>query len=239
VTESLRILDVDRLNCRLIAHDWAFDRDIDGKIDRWWREQTARNPRLYDGVILLASRVEARLDQAGGKVLEVDFFEARFSRYYAWRTFGSVDRSVFNCFAMPAVRSADGAFLLGEMAEGHSNEGQVYFPCGTPDREDVRGDSVDLLGSLVRELAEETGIRIVGDVAPSWRIVFAGQQIACVKIIDLPWPAQALQDAVQRHIRAERAPELAKAHMFSRRADLAHPRLLRFVAAFLERELTQ
>ncbi len=47
------------------------------------------------------------------------------------------DAGVFNVFAAAALRAADGAYLLGEMAPSTAAAGQLYFPCGTPDPEDI------------------------------------------------------------------------------------------------------
>lgn len=238
MTGDARVLRVDRLACRVVAHDWAFDRDVRGDIAAHWREQTKVNPTLFDGRVLLASRVETNFDAAGLTALEADFFETGFSRFLAWRDFGFPDRDVYNCFSMPALRSADGAFLLGEMGPGHSCAGQLYFPCGTPDRADICGETVDLGGSIVRELVEETGIRITSRMfAQTWRIVFEGQRVACMNIIDWPEPAQALLARVERHIAAETKPELAGAHMVRSRGELSDPRIPAFMAAFLAREL--
>jgi 8-oxo-dGTP pyrophosphatase MutT (NUDIX family) len=235
VTLGLRIWDADRLDCRVVEHRWPFDADESGAIAEHWAERTRVNPSLYDGVVLLARRADAKVDDTGDRVLDVEFFEARFSRFLAWRDFGWVDESVFNVFAMPALRTSDGAFLLGEMAPGHSYAGRIYFPCGTPDREDVVGDAVDLDGSLVRELAEEAGIAVAReDLAPSWRIVFAGQQVACMKIIDWPETAAEVRSRAEAFIASEPTPELSGVHLISRRAELADPRISAFVAGFLE-----
>ncbi|MGA8170586.1 MAG: NUDIX hydrolase [Methylocystis sp.] len=238
MTEGALILRVDRLACRLAPRHWEFDRDAGGEIAAHWRDRTKINPSLYDGRVLLASRVETRVDADNLTVLEVDFFETRFSRFLAWRDFGFPDREVYNCFSMPALRSIDGGFLLGEMGAGHSSAGQLYFPCGTPDLSDIVGETVDLGGSIVRELAEETGVSITRRMfAPDWRIVFDGQRVACVNIVDWPEPAHLLLARVERHIAAEEKPELAGARVVLRREELADRRIPGFMAAFLEREL--
>lgn len=229
------IVQVDRLDGVLEAHDWDFAKRRADDIDAHWRKRTQLNPALYDGRVLLARRREHRLDLDGRSLMSIGFFEAQFSRFLAWRDFDFPDVSVYNCFGMAAVRSADGAYLLGEMNSRHSSPGAVYFPCGTPDRMDVRGAVVDLEGSVVRELAEETGVSPEGGgLEPGWTLVFERQYIACMKTIASPKPAAALLAEVKEYLARQEAPELAAAHMISRRSELANPRLMSFVRAFLE-----
>src|SRR5262249_58082206 len=86
------------------------------------------------------------------------FLETDFDSYIAGRHWGFPDAGVTNCFAQGALRAADGAFLLGVMGAHTAGAGSIYFPSGTPDPKDVTGDMVDLDGSVLRELAEETGL---------------------------------------------------------------------------------
>lgn len=238
MTKGFGLWEADRLDCRLAPYDWPFDADLDGVVAEHWRKQTRLNPKMYDGTVLLSRPPRAVIADDGERALHVEFFEARFSRFLAWRDFGWPDDGVRNCFSMPALRSSDGAFLLGEMGAGHSQPGKIYFPCGTPDRDDLCDGRVDLVGSLIRELAEETGIRIAEkDLSPTWRVVFSGAHVACIRIIDRPEPAAALAAAVERFIGSEAAPELARVHFVSRRAELGNPNIAAFVVGFLERLL--
>jgi 8-oxo-dGTP pyrophosphatase MutT (NUDIX family) len=230
-----RLAVVDDLDCRLTRFDWRFDRDRRDEIDRHFETCRESKPALYDGRVLLASRAELVV-RRHARVLEVDAFETGFSRFLAWRDFGFADQSVVNFFSMPAVRSRDGAFLLGEMGRGHSSAGAVYFPGGTPDLSDVRDDGrVELSDSLIRELAEETGLDAHdGACAPGWTVVFDRQYVACIKRIDWPEPAAALLERARAFIAAETDPELSDIHMISRLDQLADPRLPAFTRAYLD-----
>jgi len=238
LTGNDRIETIDALDCRLVEASWAFARDEDGKIAEHWRRRVEANPTLYDGIVLLANRVERRT-RDGGVTLEIDCFETRFSRFVAWRDFGFPDCGVHNVFAMAALRSSDGAFLLGEMGQAHALPGARFFPGGTPDLNDVEAGKVDLYGSLVRELAEETGLGLdIARIEPAWRVVFEARRVACLKIVDWPAPAAEIAERVARHIARDAKPELARAHMVHGRKELDDPRIPAFVRLFLQEMLS-
>ena len=73
---------------------------------------------------------------------------------------------------MAALRTRDGACLLGEMGAHTINAGQIYFAAGTPDPSDIFGDEVDLAASVAREMEEETGFTPAqAPPAPGWSVV--------------------------------------------------------------------
>jgi 8-oxo-dGTP pyrophosphatase MutT (NUDIX family) len=231
MSEAVELVSVSALHCALEPHDWAFDRNRSAEIDAHWTARRAAIPALYDGPVLLAHGVS----RGEGGTLGVKFFPTRFSRFLAWRDFGFPDDAVYNCFSMPALRSADGAFLLGEMGADHSAAGAVYFPAGTPDPSDLRDGIVDLEANLLRELEEETGVAPQEvSLAADWTIVFAGQRVACMRIVQSPLAAAELAARVTANIASQKKPELAGVRMAKRRADLAEPRMPEFVRRFLE-----
>lgn len=231
---DVRIVKADRLDCWIVTHEWDFELRRGGEIDAYWRERTRANPSLYDGPVLLGACVEHAVGHDGRSVLSIGFFETRFSRFLAWRDFGFPDAGVYNCFAMPALRSADGAFLLGEINPRHSSAGNIYFPAGTPNSFDVLDGRVDLEGSLRRELEEETGICAEeGLMEPGWTLVFESRRVACMKLIQSPHSAAALLSRVETFLAREKEPELSRAHMILRRDQLANPRLPGFMKGFL------
>ena len=88
----------------------------------------------------------------------------------------------------------------------------------------------------MRELAEETGLEATAArAAANWTVVFDRQNIACIKRLDFDAPSQALAAKVRAFLAAERAPELADAHMISSPEALSDARLPVFVVAYLAR----
>ena len=78
---------------------------------------------------------------------------------------------------MAAIRSADGAFLLGVMGDHTANAGKIYFPAGVTDLQSVAGTRVDLESGMLREVAEETGLtRDDLSAEPLWQTVMSGQR---------------------------------------------------------------
>jgi 8-oxo-dGTP pyrophosphatase MutT (NUDIX family) len=138
---------------------------------------------------------------------------------------------------MGAIRSTDGAFLLGKMSSHTINAGKIYFPAGTPEPDDVAGDVVDFAGNVAREVAEETGLTESDfSTQPGWSAVFAGPRIACIQVLQARAPAHELQARVLAHLAREPKPELSDILIVRSSADF-HPMMPPFVTAYLEHAL--
>jgi 8-oxo-dGTP pyrophosphatase MutT (NUDIX family) len=204
-----RIEEIATIELRLEQRAWPFAIDRAKNIDAHWAELLSRNPHCYNGRVLLMHRIDV-VGSADGRRLEGACFVAEYKAFLAWRDFGSPDRAVSNLFGMAALRSADGAFLLGKMAHTTANAGQIYFPAGTPEPRDLVRGTVDLEGSVRRELEEETGIA-ANDVAlePGWSVVFQGPRVACMKSLRSTLSAAELVTRTAAFIAREKQPELA------------------------------
>jgi 8-oxo-dGTP pyrophosphatase MutT (NUDIX family) len=111
---------------------------------------------------------------------------------------------------MAALRGSDGGFLLGVMGRETANAGKIYFPAGTPDPSDVADGTVDIAGSVNRELLEETGLDASEmDAEPGWHAVLAGPRVALMKVLRAREDAATLRQRILRHLANERTPELS------------------------------
>ena len=109
-------------------------------------------------------------------VFRGEYLETDFASFAAWCHWGRPTAAVHDCFGAAAIRSADGAYLLGVMGAHTFNAGQIYFPCGTPDPVDIVNRKVDLGFSVRRELKEETGLDVAEFTAePGWTAVVWGE----------------------------------------------------------------
>ena len=144
-----------------------------------------------------------------------------------------------NAFALAALRSADGAFVLGVQGSHTANAGRAYFPAGTPDLDDVRGDRVDLHGSVMRELREETGLGpesgVIGD---EWTIVDAGPMVALFRRIQLHDDAATVERTILAHIEREPEPELGGIRLVRGPAEIDPSVMPGYLVAFLRHAYT-
>lgn len=205
---DISIHRVDRLDLRFVPRPWIFSQERRGEIDAYF-ETLQRDKPLWNGRVLLMFEHALESNTLRGSYLETDF-----ASFVAWRDWGFPDKSIRNCFAPAALQASDDAYILGVMGEHTANAGQIYFPCGTPDPDDVKGDRVDLEGSARRELFEETGIDADQlDVAPGWQAVVAGPRIAIIRQLCSRETADVLQMRIRAHIARQSKPELSDAYI--------------------------
>ena len=188
---------------------------------------------MWNGRVLLG-----RHPVFSGERFSASYFETDFASFLAWRDWGFPDPYVFNGFGMGALLSNDGAFALGEMGSHTANAGRIYFPSGTPDLSDVKGSTVDIPGSVVRELEEETGL-LPGDYKadPDWHCIFTGPAVAMMKILRVDMPGEALRARIMGNLALQPSPELSGIHLVRGTADLTST-MPRFVTAFIEAQLS-
>ena len=226
---EISVVRIDRLDLTFAPQPWLFADMRRGEIDAHFANLQRAKPALWNGRVLLLHRYGIESGVFGGAFLETDF-----ASFLAWRDWGCPEAGVANCFSMAALRASDGAYLLGAMGEHTAGAGMVYFPSGTPDPEDVTGGMVDLHASVVRELAEETGLTAADVVAEAgWYSVLYGPRVAHMKILNARDPADVLRARIRAHLQREAEPELSDMVIVRRPADF-DPRMPIFVTAFLE-----
>ena len=133
MSEPTRLLEVGELDLRFEPTRWAFAERQATSIATHWARLTKAKPSLFNGRVLLLGQRAFETGADGVRRLKGVFFETDYADFVAWSDFGHPTEPVDNCFSMAALRSDDGAFLLGEMAHHTFNAGQIYFPAGTPD----------------------------------------------------------------------------------------------------------
>lgn len=237
--EEPRIDEIDDIRIEVEARAWPFAIDQSEAIDRHWEKRRAVTPHLFNGRVFLnfERRVEALGDR---RLLQGTASAVDYKAFLAWRDFGFPDGGVRNCFAMAALRSADGAFMLGRMSEKTANAGKIYFPAGTPDLGDVKDGALDLAGSVARELGEETGIG-ANEVAfaPGWTVVFEGPSIACMKITRSRLSAAEIEARFTDFLTREEEPELVALHPVYSVRDLDEKRMPGFTLRYLRHALSE
>ena len=135
---------------------------------------------------------------------------------------------------MAAIESSDKGFLLGVMGQHTANPGKIYFPTGTPDRDDLYGERIDLDMSVRRELAEETGLEFERfQSEPGWHAVLSGQHVAMIKHLRSSENAESLQTQVLAFLARDEQPEFSDVRIFYGRKNLSS-KVPPYVQAFLE-----
>ena len=208
---------------------WPFAVEKRAEISAHFADKQRDKPKLWNGRILLG-----RDPVFAGERFSASYFEADFASFLAWRDWGFPDKAVFNGFGMGALLSSDGAFALGVMGEDTANAGRIYFPSGTPDLDDVRGDALDIEGSVAREVEEETGLTAADYRSDAhWHCVYTGPSVALIRILRVDMPGEALRGRIEANLAVQQHPELSGIHLVRGPNDLTAA-MPRFVTAFIE-----
>ncbi len=194
--------------CRLWVggRPWAYAVERRREIMAEFENQQAANSGYFNGPIqvLLDHQVER-------ETFSGEFASSDFASFIYWRAHGHGDDTVRDCFGCAIVRSREGHVLLGVQSGGNLNAGRAYCPSGFIDQADVRRDgTIDIDGSIAREIAEETGLDLGALTrTPGYILVAAQSSIA----IGVEYRSHLCSDELHAEVTANLArqdePELA------------------------------
>jgi 8-oxo-dGTP pyrophosphatase MutT (NUDIX family) len=220
---------IERIDLAFEPKPWPFAIERRADIAAFFTDLQRDNPGIWNGRVLLLHRQHLEAGVFRGGCLETDY-----ASFAAWQRWGWAETGVRNCFGAGAIRGHDGGFLLGVMSSGTFNAGQAYFPCGTPDPDDVRGGAVDLDFSVRREIEEETGLATAAfEAEPGWTMVADGGLLAMIKVFRASEAAEALRRRIVAFLSKESRPELTNICIARSAAD-APAGAPGYVRAFLE-----
>lgn len=223
------VVPLRAVDARYEPGPWAFAEENAEAIRADWAASKAATPALFDGEVLLQHRF-AIVDG----VYRAGYLAARYSAFLSWRGRGWPGAPMRNGFAMAALRAADGAFLLGRMAAHTANPGRVYFAAGTPDLGDVVDGAVDLAGSALRELEEETGLTAADVVAgEGFDVVIDGALAAFMRAVRIDCGADEARRLMLDRMSALAEPELDEIVIVDRPLAIDPATMPRFMQAYL------
>lgn len=196
---------------------WTYAHSLSAEIDDNWRAAVRDNPNFFNGTIHLMDQ----LDIAAGK-LAARLLRTEFKNYLYWRQKGFPETGVRDGFGSALIQSRDGAYLLGRQRAGNVNAGLVYLPGGFIDARDVdAAGNIDIAASIIREVAEETGLSATDlSPRPGFIVTQHAAQVSIAKTLDVAMDADALAARIARHIAAEPDAELEDVVIVRTAADL-------------------
>ena len=233
---ALEFHDIDEIDAVMEPHDWGFPVQHAAEIEAYWQAAAAGKSGMFNGRVLIQHRgaVEGRVFRAG-------YCETDYKSFLGFLRLPHESPGVRNGFGMAALRARDGAFLLGEMGPGTANAGKIYFPAGTPDLGDIVAGRVDLAGSVVRELCEETGLRPEEvRIDAGWTAILAHKRVAFMRPATIDLPAEEARRLILERMKSLHEDELS-GMLIVRPGDglIDDPRLPDFVSAYIRRAFAQ
>lgn len=229
VVDRLAPGEVRRVSaCRLTVGDgrWPWADAHRAEIEAGWQRRLVERPKYFNGAVQIMT------DHAiADGVFRGSFAATDFASFVHWWDADFPDHSVRDCFGSGILRSAEGHVLLGVQSGGNLNSGKAYFFGGFIDATDVQADrSIDIDGSVMREITEETGLDVSGLLrTPGYILTAAKCSISIGIEFASPLEAEALRAMILANVAREREPELDDVRIVRRLADLDGVPITHFV----------
>jgi 8-oxo-dGTP pyrophosphatase MutT (NUDIX family) len=228
---KLSVTQVAGVEIRVEPWSWPFATAQRQEIDAYFTDLKRRRAALWNGRVLMLNSYSVSNGVFTGTAFETDY-----ANLCAWRDWAFPDQTVFNFFAPAAIRTCDGAYVLGKMAPYTAGAGKITFPSGTPEPGDIIDGSVDLMGNMRREVAEETGLTLDElECEVGWSVVRDRSSLVLVKRFSSSQLGDELLARIKSYLENETQPEFSDVRIVRSPATF-HPRMEPFTLAFLDYE---
>lgn len=215
---------------------WPFAETNRPAIDAHWARATQTNPGYFNGVVHLVDRVHLDGDRLDASLVRTDF-----KSYLFWRDQGFPEAGVLDGFGSALIHSSDRYLMLGRQRTGNVNGGLVYPPSGFIDESDVATDgTIDIAGSVAREVSEETGIDAAALVKEAgFHLTRSGSQLSIAVPFRIPMTAAEFVRFAERHIALSSDSELDAVIAVATLSDIKGLSLPRYARVLLEALLSE
>lgn len=148
------VTPIGKADVRLIDTPHPFEIANEAAIATNWQREIAANPALFNGTMVLLSRLVLSDGRLEGRCHAVNY-----ATMLHWRRNKGV-AGIEHFFAFPVLVASDNALVAIRMGRHTANPGMVYFAAGSFEPDDFIDGQVDAVGNMTREVREETGLDI-------------------------------------------------------------------------------
>ena len=229
--DDIPIIPLTRLDLRFEPGAWPFAVERRAEIDAHFVKLRARQAgnverpraddaaRRYRRTACSAAPISKPISRASSRGATGAFPTPRCATASRWR----------RC-ARPTAR-----FCSAQMGPHTATAGQIYFAAGTPDPNDIVGDTVDLeRGVMPRTDRGDRARRSrTSTPQPGWTATPFGQRIALMKIVQARENAAALRERIRAYLARAADAGACRTSISSARLDDLDPRMPPYVRAYL------
>jgi 8-oxo-dGTP pyrophosphatase MutT (NUDIX family) len=197
------VFPVAGVDVRLDPAPHPFELANEAAIARNWQAETARNPALFNGTVVLLSELSYSDRRLIGRCHAVGF--ATFLYWRRNRNTAPAEHS----FAHAVLVSRDRALIAVRMGMHTANAGRVYFAAGSFEPADFRDGLVDLDYNMEREVREETGLDIArAKRDPAYHAYSSEQGTVIFRGYHLDDDAETIAARIRDFVAADPEPEI-------------------------------
>jgi 8-oxo-dGTP pyrophosphatase MutT (NUDIX family) len=168
-----------------------------------WRAESAANPALFDGQMILQRDIHIE----SGRISSMGHL-VPYSTFLWWRK-QQPPRVGFHLFGFPVPVSSDCAIIAVRMSKHTANPGKVYCAAGSLDESDIVSGRCDLHANMARELSEETGLDLSAARAEDDLFAFhIGRKFTVFRFFHFAETADELIARIEEHMRQDKEKEI-------------------------------